>query len=137
MPTILLELAHDVGTQGGHFLGRIGHGFDGPQDAADAITLDLGLSDIDGFVLLDLLRHDPDTADIPVYVISGAEQAAHALTIGAAGVIEKPAANDRLTDLFGKIRNETPAKPRRKKAPANRGGPARLGRSPSLPAAGS
>ena len=31
-----------------------------------AVTLDLGLSDIDGFVLLDLLRHDPDTAKIPV-----------------------------------------------------------------------
>ena len=48
-----------------------------------AITLDLGLSDIDGFVLLDLLRHDPESSDIPVYVISGAEQAAHALTLGA------------------------------------------------------
>ena len=36
--------------------------------------------DIDGFVLLDLLRHDPETADIPIHVISGAEQAAHALT---------------------------------------------------------
>ena len=27
----------------------------------DAITLDLGLSDIDGWVLFDLLRHDPKT----------------------------------------------------------------------------
>ncbi len=40
-----------------------------------AITLDLGLSDIDGFVLLDLLRHEPESRDIPVHVISGADQA--------------------------------------------------------------
>jgi CheY-like chemotaxis protein len=65
-----------------------------------AITLDLGLSDIDGFVLLDLLGHDPETQGIPVHVISGAEQAAHALTIGAAGVTEKPAEADVLAELF-------------------------------------
>jgi CheY-like chemotaxis protein len=69
----------------------------------DAITLDLGLSDIDGFVLLDLLGHDPETQGIPVHVISGAEQAAHALTIGAAGVTEKPADGDVLAALFESI----------------------------------
>jgi CheY-like chemotaxis protein len=68
-----------------------------------AITLDLGLSDIDGFVLLDLLRHDPESSDIPVYVISGAEQAAHALTLGAARVIEKPAEREELVELFASI----------------------------------
>ena len=31
----------------------------------DAITLDLGLADIDGFVLLDLLKHDPETSAYP------------------------------------------------------------------------
>jgi CheY-like chemotaxis protein len=68
-----------------------------------AVTLDLGLSDIDGFVLLDLLRHEPDLSDIPVHVISGAEQAAHALNIGAAGVTEKPADEARLLTLFRSI----------------------------------
>jgi CheY-like chemotaxis protein len=78
-----------------------------------AITLDLGLSDIDGFVLLDLLGHDPDTMAIPVHVISGAEQAAHALTLGAAGVTEKPADSDVLTALFESIASAATA-PRKK-----------------------
>src|SRR4030095_417906 len=86
----------------------------------NAITLDLGLSDIDGFVLLDLLRHDPDTADIPVYVISGAEQAAHALTIGAAGVIDKPAERARLVELFSLIAKSARASGKKAKPAARR-----------------
>ena len=39
-----------------------------------AITLDLGLADIDGFVLLDLLKHDPETSHVPIHVISGADR---------------------------------------------------------------
>jgi CheY-like chemotaxis protein len=74
-----------------------------------AITLDLGLSDIDGFVLLDLLRHEPDTGNIPVHVISGGDQAEHALTIGATSVIEKPAGRDRLAKLFGQIAEQSRA----------------------------
>jgi CheY-like chemotaxis protein len=79
------------------------------------VTLDLGLSDIDGFVLLHLLHTDPDTAHIPVHVISGAEQAGHALSLGAAEVIEKPAERDRLAKLFSDIaaRPAEPAKTKR------------------------
>jgi len=91
-----------------------------------AITLDLGLSDIDGFVLLDLLRHEADTCDIPVYVISGAEQAAHALTLGASGVTEKPANRDELCELFGAIVESarSAAAPPRKPARRAKGRPA-------------
>jgi CheY-like chemotaxis protein len=83
--SILLEIAHEQGLKG--VISSAGSGTVAMvrKMRPSAITLDLGLSDIDGFVLLDLLRHDPDTAGIPVHVISGAEQAAHALTIGAAG----------------------------------------------------
>jgi CheY-like chemotaxis protein len=88
-----------------------------------AITLDLGLSDIDGFVLLDLLRHDPESSTIPVYVISGAEQAAHALTLGATQVIEKPAGRDQLSKLFDSIA-ETVGGKRKRRKPAPRPSPA-------------
>ncbi|MEO6216489.1 MAG: response regulator, partial [Sphingomonas sp.] len=65
-----------------------------------AITLDLGLSDIDGFVLLDLLRHDPQTMHLPIHVISGAERLATAVNMGAFGATEKPADADTLARVF-------------------------------------
>jgi HAMP domain-containing protein/signal transduction histidine kinase/CheY-like chemotaxis protein len=101
--SILLEMAHQSGLKG--VISSAGSGTVAlvRKLRPTAITLDLGLSDIDGFVLLDLLRHDPDTSDIPIHVISGAEQAAHALTIGAAAVTEKPANQEELTRLFAAI----------------------------------
>ncbi|MEO7505551.1 MAG: response regulator, partial [Sphingomicrobium sp.] len=114
---ILLDLAHEAGLKG--VISSAGSGTVAMvrKMRPSAVTLDLGLSDIDGFVLLDLLRHDPDTADIPVYVISGAEQAGHALTIGAEGIIEKPAEREQLTALFESVAGAAKGK-RKGKAPA-------------------
>ncbi len=100
---ILLEIAHEAGLKG--VVSNAGSGTVAMvrKLRPDAITLDLGLSDIDGFVLLDLLRHDPLTSDIPVHVISGAEQAEHALGLGASGIIEKPADRNILESLFAGI----------------------------------
>jgi CheY-like chemotaxis protein len=78
----------------------------------DAITLDLGLSDIDGFVLLDLLKHDPLTSHVPIHVISGADKLSKVLEMGAFGVTEKPADQKALSavfhDLAGRIRSAAP-----------------------------
>jgi len=100
---VLLELARSVGLKG--VISTAGSGTVAMvrKLKPSAVTLDLGLSDIDGFVLLDLLRHEPDLAHIPVHVISGAEQAAHAMNIGASGVIEKPAEQAELAALFETI----------------------------------
>ncbi|MFC4295798.1 HAMP domain-containing protein [Novosphingobium tardum] len=102
--SILLEAARDSGLKG--VISSSGSGTVAMVRKLQprALTLDLGLSDIDGFVLLDLLRHNPETAHIPVFVVSGAEQAEHALAIGASGVVEKPADLDVLHDLFKKVR---------------------------------
>jgi CheY-like chemotaxis protein len=98
--SVLLDIAHDASIKGVISSAGAGTLSMVRKLRPSAITLDLGLSDIDGFVLLDLLRHDPESSDIPVHDISGAEQAAHALTLGAERVIEKPAERAELIDLF-------------------------------------
>ncbi|MBB5711051.1 HAMP domain-containing protein [Sphingomonas xinjiangensis] len=77
-----------------------------------AITLDLGLSDIDGFVLLDLLKHDPQTRHLPIHVISGADKVAKALDLGADGVTEKPADKDVLAAVFRDLAEQARTAPK-------------------------
>jgi HAMP domain-containing protein/signal transduction histidine kinase/CheY-like chemotaxis protein len=100
---ILLDLAHEAGLKG--IISTTGSGTAALAKKMQplAITLDLGLSDIDGFVLLELLRNDPDTADIPIHVISGGDRAEDAIALGASGVTEKPADQESLTRLFDTI----------------------------------
>ena len=73
----------------------------------DAITLDLGLADIDGWVLFDLLRHDQKTRGIPIHVISGSEDTEQLLAKGAATVSTKPVSAAELTHVFEDIRSTT------------------------------
>ncbi len=73
------------------------------QIMPDAITLDLGLADIDGWVLFDLLRHDAATASIPIHVISGAQDAAGLSQKGAASVILKPVGQEELAQIFASV----------------------------------
>ena len=98
--SILLDLAHEAGLKGVVSAAGAGTLAMARKLQPDAITLDLGLADIDGSVLLDLLKHDPATAHIPVHVISGKEAAETAMSLGAAGVTEKPAAHEALAALF-------------------------------------
>jgi CheY-like chemotaxis protein len=76
-----------------------------------AITLDLGLSDIDGFVLLDLLHHDPNTMHLPIHVISGADKLAMAMDMGAFGVTEKPATPEALSAVFRELARVARSRP--------------------------
>ncbi|HKA28457.1 MAG TPA: response regulator, partial [Candidatus Binatia bacterium] len=57
----------------------------------DAITLDLGLPDIDGRRVLTCLKGDLDTRHIPVQVISVEQELDEPLRRGARGVLAKPA----------------------------------------------
>jgi HAMP domain-containing protein/CheY-like chemotaxis protein len=66
----------------------------------DAITLDIGLPDRDGWQLLSDLKIDPTTRNIPVHVISGEEQWQRALDTGAFAHLQKPVTEEALTRTF-------------------------------------
>jgi signal transduction histidine kinase/HAMP domain-containing protein/CheY-like chemotaxis protein len=63
----------------------------------EAIFLDVGLPDMDGLALLDLLKRTPETRHIPVHVLSADDQASLGLAIGAFGFTAKPVDRD---DVF-------------------------------------
>jgi CheY-like chemotaxis protein len=97
---ILLDFARESGLKGVVSTAGAGTLAMARKLQPSAITLDLGLSDIDGFVLLDLLKHDPQTSHLPIHVISGADKSQSAMAIGAFGVTEKPADDEALKGVF-------------------------------------
>jgi signal transduction histidine kinase/response regulator RpfG family c-di-GMP phosphodiesterase/HAMP domain-containing protein len=111
--SILLDLAREAGLKGVVSTAGAGTLSMARKMQPDAITLDLGLSDIDGFVLLDLLKHDPQTAGLPIHVISGASEVTSVMDMGAFGVTEKPADRDALTNVFKSLAKQVGRKPRR------------------------
>jgi signal transduction histidine kinase/DNA-binding response OmpR family regulator/HAMP domain-containing protein len=56
----------------------------------DALTLDIVLPDMDGWRVLDRLKHDLSTRHIPVWVVSTEDARERALDGGARGFIAKP-----------------------------------------------
>jgi CheY-like chemotaxis protein/HAMP domain-containing protein/signal transduction histidine kinase len=70
----------------------------------EAITLDLNLPDMDGWTVLDRIKHDPNTRHIPVHVISVDSQRWRGLRQGAIGYLEKPVSKDSIVDALNNIR---------------------------------
>ena len=56
----------------------------------DAITLDIDMPGIDGWAVLDRLKHHPETRHIPVHIITGCSERQQGLKSGALAYLEKP-----------------------------------------------
>ncbi|MFP5245830.1 MAG: response regulator, partial [Thermoanaerobaculia bacterium] len=69
----------------------------------DAITLDIALPDMEGWTVLDRLKHDRITRHIPVHIISADEETARGLRLGAFAQMQKPVEKDALDEAFAKI----------------------------------
>ena len=100
---ILLDLARDKG-----YKGIVGHdGEVGLQLAhayqPDAITLDIDMPGIDGWAVLDRLKHHPDTRHIPVHIITGIRERQQGMKAGAIAYLEKPVTKEALDDSFNRI----------------------------------
>jgi CheY-like chemotaxis protein len=88
--SILLTLVRDAGFKGvataeGSAAISLARRF-----SPDAIMLDIGLPDMDGLALLDLLKHTAETRHIPVHLISADDQRGLGLSMGAFGFTHKP-----------------------------------------------
>jgi HAMP domain-containing protein/CheY-like chemotaxis protein len=70
----------------------------------DAITLDLGLPDMDGWFVLDRLKHDPASRHIPVHIISASDSPERrGLEYGAIAVLGKPVDQRGLAEALENI----------------------------------
>jgi CheY-like chemotaxis protein len=100
---ILLDMGRDKGFKGivaldGDVGLQLAHAFH-----PDAITLDIDMPGIDGWAVLDRLKHHPNTRHIPVHIITGIRERQHGLTAGAIAYLEKPVSKEALEESFNKI----------------------------------
>jgi len=71
------------------------------EQTPDLVVSDLNMPFLDGFELLSLLRSDPETASIPVVMLSGrsdGDTMAKAVELGAADFLTKPVTRDQLLE---------------------------------------
>jgi CheY-like chemotaxis protein len=88
---VLVALEGEAGLQ-------LAHAYQPP-----AITLDIDLPGIDGWEVLDRLKHHPMTRHVPVHIISGIRDRQQGLKAGALAYLEKPVTKEALDDAFGRI----------------------------------
>lgn len=70
-----------------------------------AITLDVLMSRMDGWQVLEALKADPQTAGIPVILCSIMEGLERGLSMGAAACLQKPITRDDLLAVLKKVQN--------------------------------
>ncbi|HEY9779711.1 MAG TPA: response regulator, partial [Leptolyngbyaceae cyanobacterium] len=102
---ILLDTGREQGFKGIVALqGDIGLAL-AQQFLPTAIMLDIGLPEMDGWTVLDRLKHDPQTRHIPVHIVSGLEERQRSLQLGAIAYLQKPVGQEALIASLTNIQN--------------------------------
>ncbi len=83
------------------------------QYRPSAIILDIKLSDIEGWRVLQSIKNDLATRHIPVQIISNDDDRERALRLGVFGMITKPVNNDQIATLLQHLRTFATGKTRR------------------------
>lgn len=73
------------------------------QQRPQAITLDVMLEGVDGFDLLQQLKENPDTAAIPVIILSIVCDEGRSWRLGAADYVEKPIDQEKLVGVINNL----------------------------------
>jgi signal transduction histidine kinase/ActR/RegA family two-component response regulator len=109
------ELAARALTRAGFAVQGVGGGEAGlalaRSKAPALVLLDIFLPDRSGWRVLQSLKHDPKTQDIPVVVLSVNEDRAHAMALGAAEHMVKPADRDMLAATVMRYARKRPTPP--------------------------
>ncbi|MBW4537900.1 MAG: HAMP domain-containing protein [Myxacorys chilensis ATA2-1-KO14] len=101
---ILLDMARQEGFKGlVATRGNVGLAM-AQQFRPTAIMLDIRLPVLDGWTVLDRLKHDPNTRHIPVHIMSVEEGLQRCLRQGAIACLQKPISSDVLLNALARIR---------------------------------
>jgi CheY-like chemotaxis protein len=71
-----------------------------------AITLDVAMPRMDGWQVLESLKRDPRTRDLPVVLCSIVEDLQQGLSLGAAACLRKPVTREELLETLQKVEHE-------------------------------
>jgi CheY-like chemotaxis protein/CHASE3 domain sensor protein len=74
------------------------------QFKPNAIMLDIYMPEMDGWTVLDRLKHKPDTRHIPVHILSVDERQQRGLQLGAITYLQKPVSPEALTQVLTDIK---------------------------------
>ncbi|MEH2128329.1 response regulator [Nostoc sp.] len=74
------------------------------QFKPNAIMLDIHMPEMDGWTVLDRLKHKPDTRHIPVHILSVDERQQRGLQLGAITYLQKPVSPEALTQVLTDIK---------------------------------
>jgi CheY-like chemotaxis protein/CHASE3 domain sensor protein len=67
------------------------------------VLLDIGLPDISGWEVLEKIKADPRTANVPVHVVSGADDSSRGRELGALGVLRKPVEREAIQRVLEQV----------------------------------
>ncbi|MEH2068438.1 MAG: HAMP domain-containing protein [Nostoc sp.] len=74
------------------------------QFLPSAILLDIRLPEMDGWTVLDRLKHDPNTRHIPVHIMTVEEGRQRGLQLGAIAYLQKPLTSETISQALNKIK---------------------------------
>jgi CheY-like chemotaxis protein len=73
------------------------------SERPDVVVLDVNMPGLDGWTTCTFIKSHPDTADIPVVLLTGADDidlTQHAVAVGASALLTKPCAADKLRNTI-------------------------------------